>query len=145
MKPSHYISLAFVGAYIYFCHNDMTKMIVATAVILLIGVAEILRHNSLNRRGAPATGKVTKITTSTGRHKYDDVFVTFTTKNGEQTTARFDETLGKYKLGDTLDITYLHDRPKKAYHRLPEKIQSIFYIYTIIGAGMAAWCIYNFM
>jgi len=113
--------------------------VIAGGIVMFLGIIGLMKYLRLRRKGVAAPAVVTEIKPSEGsRSKYDNVFLTFRTEDGQQVTGRLDSTRGVYRVGKAVDIIYLNDRPEKIY--LPGGKASLILplVCICIGAALIA-------
>lgn len=111
MRLRYLILTAVIGILIYSYYDNFYIMF----IIILLVIIGIIRSLRIRRNSISVSAEVTEIKRSTGRHKYDNVFVSFYDENGQQIIARMDEHLNEFKVGDTINIVYMRNKPTNVY------------------------------
>ena len=112
------------------------NVVIAGGIVIFLGIIGLMKYLCLRRNGVAAPAVVTEIKPSEGtRSKYDNVFLTFRTEDGQQVTGRLDSSRGVYRVGMAADIVYMSDRPEKIY--LPGGKAALLVPLICIGTGAA--------
>ena len=90
-------------------------VLIAGIIFIFLGLIGISKHLRIRRNGVTVTAVVSEIKPSTGRHKYDNVYMTFRTEEGAAATGRTDETADEFHVGDSAEIIYMRHNPAKIY------------------------------
>lgn len=100
--------------------------IIGAVVALIIGVAvySFIRNNKIRKNGVEAEAVVSRIeeeTTSSsegGTDFRETYYVTYTSPDGQTVEAKLDHAPGRTRVGDTVKIKYL---PEKPHFAIPVK------------------------
>ena len=98
----------------------MTYIIIGVVVIVIVGgiIFTIVRTNAIKKNGIEANAVVSRIKEqeNTDSEGFTDTtyiyYVTFTTQDGQSVEAKLGNPPSKIKVGDSLTIKYLPNKPK---------------------------------
>ena len=98
----------------------LTYIIIGVVVIVIVGgiIFTIVRTNALKKNGIEANAVVSRIKEqeNTDSEGFTDTtyiyYVTFTTQDGQSVEAKLGNPPSKIKVGDSLTIKYLPNKPK---------------------------------
>ena len=91
------------------------RTIIVSGFAICGGIIMLLKYLRVRKYGLIAAAVVTKVTSGGKLSKYDDVYVTFCTEDGQQVTAEQDGVRGAFLAGNAVNIIYLSDDPKTIY------------------------------
>ena len=98
----------------------LTYIIIGVVVIVIVGgiIFTIVRTNAIKKNGIEANAVVSRIKEqeNTDSEGFTDTtyiyYVTFTTQDGQSVEAKLGNPPSKIKVGDSLTIKYLPNKPK---------------------------------